>query len=82
MAILKSKLIPFIALWTAMTLLAGCEFKFDPSKIWNWGTTETDTEYYQDKSDDLVETITRDVQEYETEVEIAKAVKAVVVPMI
>ncbi|MEE8259917.1 MAG: hypothetical protein V3R14_02840, partial [Nitrospinaceae bacterium] len=65
MTILKSKSIRLIALFAAVSLLAGCEFKFDPSRIWSWGKTETDTEYYQDKSDDLVDTITRDVEEYE-----------------
>ena len=62
---LKSKLISFVALSAAVTLLAGCEFKFNPSQIWDWGKTETDTAYYQEKSDDLVEVITRDVAEYE-----------------
>ncbi len=65
MTTLKSKSVPLMALLIAVTLLAGCEIKFDPSRIWNWGKTETDTEYYQDKSDDLVDTITRDVAEYE-----------------
>jgi len=65
MTTFKSKSIPLMALLIAVTLLAGCEFKFDPSRIWSLGKTETDTEYYQDKSDDLVDTITRDVEEYE-----------------
>jgi TolB-like protein len=65
MATFKSKSIPFIAFLTTLIFLAGCEVKFDPSSIWNWGKTETDTEYYQDKSDDLVDTITRNVEEYE-----------------
>jgi TolB-like protein len=65
MSTFKSKSIPCIAFLSALIFLAGCELKFDPSRIWSWGKTETDTEYYQDKSDDLVDTITRDVQEYE-----------------
>ncbi len=66
MTTLKSKFAPLIAFLTALILLAGCEIKFDPSRTWDkWFKPETDTEYYQDKSDDLVDTITRDVEEYE-----------------
>ena len=66
MTTLKSKSIRFIALCAAVSLLAGCEIKFDPSRTWDkWFKPETDTEYYQDKSDNLVSTITRDVAEYE-----------------
>jgi TolB-like protein len=66
MTILKSKSIRLIALCAAVSLLAGCEIKFDPSHTWDkWFKPETDTEYYQDKSEDLVATITRDVEEYE-----------------
>ena len=62
----KSKSIRFLALFAAVSVLAACEVKFDPSHTWDkWFKPETDTEYYQDKSDDLVETITRDVEEYE-----------------
>ena len=65
MTTLKAKSIRFIALCAAVSLLAGCEIKFDPSRTWDkWFKPETDTEYYQDKSDDLVATITREsVQE-------------------
>ncbi len=66
MAPLKNKLVPLIALLAAVSLLAGCELKFDPSHTWDkWFKPETDTEYYQEKSEDLVEVITLDVEEYE-----------------
>ena len=66
MTILQSKSIRFIALCAAVSLLAGCEIKFDPAHTWDkWFKPETNTEYYQEKSEDLVNTITRDVAEYE-----------------
>ena len=66
MTTLKSKSIRFIALCVAISLLTGCEIKFDPAHTWDkWFKPETDTEYYQEKSEDLVATITRDVEEYE-----------------
>lgn len=66
MTILRSKSIRLIALFTAVLFMAGCEVKLGPSNFWDkWFKPETDTEYYQDKSDDLVETITHDVEEYE-----------------
>ena len=66
MVTLRSKSIRLLALLTAVSVLAGCEVKFDPSRTWGkWFKPETDTEYYQDKSDGLVATITRDVEEYE-----------------
>jgi len=66
MTTFKSKSIRFFALCAAVSLLAGCEVKFDPAHTWDkWFKPETDTEYYQDKSEDLVATITRDVAEYE-----------------
>jgi len=66
MTTLKSKSTRLIVLFAAVSLLAGCEFKFDPAHTWDkWFKPETDTEYYQDKSEDLVATITHDVDEYE-----------------
>jgi TolB-like protein len=66
MTTLKSKSIRFIAFCAAIIFLSGCEIKFDPSHTWDkWFKPETDTEYYQEKSDNLVGTITRDVEEYE-----------------
>ena len=66
MATLQSRTVPLIALVIAFSLLAGCEVKFGPSNFWDkWFKPETDTEYYQDKSEDLVDAITRDVEEYE-----------------
>jgi len=66
MTILRSKSIRLIALFTAVLFMAGCEVKLGPSNFWDkWFKPETDTEYYQGKSDDLVDTITRDVEEYE-----------------
>ena len=66
MAPQQSKLTPLIALLAAVCLLAGCELKFDPSHTWDkWFKPETDSEYYQEKSEDLVSVITRDVEEYE-----------------
>ena len=59
------------AVWLALllgtvVLLAGCEFKFDPGPTWDkWWKPDTDTEYFQEKSDDLVRTITLGVEEYE-----------------
>lgn len=66
MVILRSKSIRLVALFMAVLFMAGCEVKLGPSSFWDkWFKPETDTEYYQDKSDDLVDTITRDVEEYE-----------------
>ncbi|TDJ52949.1 MAG: hypothetical protein E2O43_02730 [Nitrospina sp.] len=66
MATLQSRILRLIALVAACSLLAGCEVKFGPSNFWDrWFTPETDTEYYQEKSEDLVDAITRDVAEYE-----------------
>ncbi|MBW2410991.1 MAG: hypothetical protein JRF72_14420 [Deltaproteobacteria bacterium] len=66
MATPQSRTVLYISLLAMLVVLAGCELKFDPSHTWDkWFKPETDTEYYQDKSDDLVATITRDVEEYE-----------------
>lgn len=63
---IQSKPLSWITLLLAFTLLAGCEIKFDPGQTWDkWFKPETDTEYYEEKSDVLVEFITRDVEEYE-----------------
>ncbi|MDH5763762.1 MAG: FlgO family outer membrane protein [Nitrospinota bacterium] len=66
MATPQSRTVLYISLLAMLVVLAGCELKFDPAHTWDkWFKPETDTEYYQDKSDDLVATITRDVEEYE-----------------
>jgi len=63
---MKSRLLPVTALAAAVIFMAGCEFKLGPSNFWDkWFVPETDTEYYRDKSEDLVDVITRDVEEYE-----------------
>ena len=62
----QPKILWGVTLLLTVTLMAGCEFKFDPGQTWDkWFKPETDTEYYQEKSEELVEVITRDVEEYE-----------------
>ncbi len=48
------------------SLLTGCELKLEPSKIWDrFFDKETDSEYYEEKSEDLINKIAQDVEEYE-----------------
>ncbi|NIP99975.1 MAG: hypothetical protein GWM98_05910 [Nitrospinaceae bacterium] len=49
-----------------LCLLGGCELKLAPSKFWDkiW-KPETDSKYYQEKSEELVLVLTEDVEEYE-----------------
>ncbi len=58
-----------LKLWTlllALVLLAGCEVKLAPSKMWSKVfKPDTDSGYYQDRSEDLVEDLARDAAEYE-----------------
>lgn len=46
--------------------LGGCEVKLAPSKVWSKiFKPDTDSGYYQDRSEDLVEDLARDASEYE-----------------
>jgi len=55
-----------VALTMAFLFLAGCEVKLGPSKFWQkFFKPETDSEYYRDKSEDLMDLIAHDVEEYE-----------------
>ena len=44
----------------------GCEVKMGPSQFWDKiFRTQTDSNYYKNKSEDLIQTLTADVAEYE-----------------
>ena len=44
----------------------GCEVKMGPSQFWDKVfRTQTDSNYYKNKSEDLIQTLTADVAEYE-----------------
>lgn len=50
----------------ALVFLGGCEVKLAPSKMWSKVfKPDTDSGYYQDRSEDLVEDLARDAAEYE-----------------
>lgn len=50
----------------AAIALAGCEFKLGPSQFWHKVfKPDTDSEYYQKKTEDLVDDLARNVEEYE-----------------
>lgn len=54
------------ALILSVLLLAGCEVKLAPSKVWSKVfKPDTDSGYYEDRSNDLVEDLARDAEEYE-----------------
>ena len=47
-------------------LFSGCEVKMGPSQFWSKVfRTQTDSNYYKDKSEGLIQTLTSDVAEYE-----------------
>ncbi len=58
-----------IKLWAlilSIVLLAGCEVKLAPSKMWSKVfKPDTDSGYYEDRSEDLVEDLARSAEEYE-----------------
>lgn len=46
--------------------ISGCEVKMAPSHFWSkLFRTQTDSNYYKDKSSDLVKALTIDIEEYE-----------------
>lgn len=46
--------------------VSGCEVKMGPAQFWDKVfRTQTDSNYYRDKSEDLIQTLTADVAEYE-----------------
>ena len=56
------------SLYLLITILffAGCEVKMGPSQFWSkLFRTQTDSKYYMGKTEDLVNTLTEDVAEYE-----------------
>ena len=53
-------------LLTISVFLSGCEVKMGPSQFWDKiFRTQTDSNYYKNKSEDLIQTLTADVAEYE-----------------
>lgn len=60
---------PSIKIWALLLsflMLAGCEVKLAPSKMWSKVfKPDTDSGYYEDRSIDLVEDLARDAEEYE-----------------
>ena len=49
--------------------VSGCEVKLGPSNFWSkLFRTQTDSSYYKDKSTELVQKLTADVEEYERNV--------------
>ena len=47
-------------------LITGCEVKMAPSQFWSkMLRTQTDSNYYKDKSSELVQNLTVDIAEYE-----------------
>lgn len=58
-----------ILLWAlilSFVMLAGCEVKLAPSKVWSKVfKPDTDSGYYQERSEDLVDDLARDAEEYE-----------------
>ena len=56
----------FYLLLVAVFLFSGCEVKMGPSQFWSkLFRTQTDSKYYMGKTEDLVQTLTGDVAEYE-----------------
>ena len=56
----------FCLLIVAVFLFSGCEIKLGPSQFWDkLFRTQTDSKYYMGKTEDLVQTLTEDVAEYE-----------------
>ena len=56
----------FYLLITISVFLFGCEVKMGPSQFWDKiFRTQTDSNYYKNKSEDLIQTLTADVAEYE-----------------
>ena len=46
--------------------ISGCEVKMGPSQFWDKVfRTQTDSNYYRDKSEDLIQALTAGVEEYE-----------------
>ncbi len=55
-----------IFLFIAIFIISGCEVKMGPSQFWSkLFRTQTDSKYYMVKSEDLVKSLTEDVDEYE-----------------
>lgn len=56
----------FLYLLIFSFFISGCEVKMGPSQFWSKVfRTQTDSNYYKDKSEDLIQTLTADVEEYE-----------------
>jgi hypothetical protein len=53
-------------LFTLSFFISGCEVKLGPSQFWSKiFRTQTDSNYYKNKSENLVKSLTEDVAEYE-----------------
>jgi len=60
------KLQKLLYLLIAVFLFSGCEVKMGPSQFWSKVfRTQTDSKYYMGKTEDLVQALTQDVEEYE-----------------
>lgn len=58
--------IKFFLLLIISVLFSGCEVKMGPSQFWSKiFRTQTDSNYYKNKSEDLIQALTSDVAEYE-----------------
>ena len=58
--------IKLISLLCALVFLGACEVKMAPSKFWDKiFKPDTDSKYYEKKSEKLVSVLTEDVEEYE-----------------
>ena len=56
----------FLYLLIIAFFISGCEVKLGPSQFWSkLFRTQTDSNYYQGKSTELVKALTEDVEEYE-----------------
>ena len=62
------KMKKLFCLLTISVFLSGCEVKMGPSQFWDKiFRTQTDSSYYKNKSEDLIQALTADVAEYEYE---------------
>ena len=60
------KLKKLIYLLITVFLVSGCEVKMGPSTFWSKVfRTQTDSKYYMGKTEDLIQSLTEDVAEYE-----------------
>ncbi len=57
---------PALILTALFLMTSACEVRMAPSDYWSrLFRTQTDSDYYRDKAEDLVETLSQDLQEYD-----------------